>query len=85
MGSFSLWHWLVVAIVVLVLFGRGKLSETMGDFGKGVKEFKKGMKDEDEERERELASKNPEIAPPSKVSVDQDEKKPDVTPVDKAD
>ena len=59
MGSFSLWHWLVVAIVVLVLFGRGKLSETMGDFGKGVKEFKKGMKDESEERERELASKNP--------------------------
>ena len=43
MGSFSLWHWLVVAIVVLVLFGRGKLSETMGVFGKGVKEFKKGM------------------------------------------
>ena len=85
MGSFSLWHWLVVAIVVLVLFGRGKLSETMGDFGKGVKEFKKGMKDEDDERERELASKNPEIAPPSKVTVDQTEKKPDATPVDKAD
>ena len=85
MGSFSLWHWLVVAIVVLVLFGRGKLSETMGDFGKGVKEFKKGMKDESEERERELASKNPEIAPPSKVTVDQAEKKPEATPADKAD
>ena len=85
MGSFSLWHWLVVAIVVLVLFGRGKLSETMGDFGKGVKEFKKGRKDESEERERELASKNPEIAPPSKGTVDLDEKNTAVTPVDNAD
>ncbi|MGX7894311.1 twin-arginine translocase TatA/TatE family subunit [Tsuneonella sp. HG222] len=77
MGSFSLWHWVVVALVVLVLFGRGKLSETMGDFGKGVKEFKKGMKDEDENRERELASKNPEIAPPGKVTLDQTEKAPE--------
>jgi sec-independent protein translocase protein TatA len=66
-------HLIIVALVVLVLFGRGKLSETMGDFGKGVREFKKGMKDEDAERERTLASKNPEIAPPSKVTVDQKE------------
>ena len=48
-------HLIIVALVVLVLFGRGKLSETMGDFGKGVREFKKGMKDEDEDRERKLA------------------------------
>jgi sec-independent protein translocase protein TatA len=67
-------HLIVVAIVVLVLFGRGKLSETMGDFGKGVREFKKGMKDDDEERERKLASKNPEIAPPSKVTIEAEEK-----------
>ena len=66
-------HLIILALVVLVLFGRGKLSETMGDFGKGVREFKKGMKDEDEDRERTLASKNPEIAPPSKVTVDQEE------------
>jgi sec-independent protein translocase protein TatA len=70
-------HLIVVALVVLVLFGRGKLSETMGDFGKGVREFKKGMKDEDEERERKLASKNPEIAPPSKVTIDAEEKAPE--------
>ena len=66
-------HLVIVALVVLVLFGRGKLSETMGDFGKGVREFKKGMKEDDEERERKLASKNPEIAPPSKVTVEQEE------------
>ena len=50
MGSFSLWHWLIVLAVVLLLFGgRGKISSIMGDFGKGLKSFKKGMKDEDEE------------------------------------
>jgi sec-independent protein translocase protein TatA len=71
MGSFSIWHWLVVAVVVWLLFGRGKVSETMGDFGKGLREFRKGMKDEDEERERELASQHPEKAPPSKVTIEQ--------------
>jgi sec-independent protein translocase protein TatA len=76
MGSMSLFHWVIVALVVLILFGRGKLSETMGDFGKGMREFRKGMKDEDEERERKLASKNPEIAPPSKVTVEAEEKEP---------
>ena len=73
MGGLSLFHWVIVALVVLILFGRGKLSETMGDFGKGVKEFRKGMKDEDEDRERKLASKHPEIAPPSKVTIDTEE------------
>ncbi len=48
MGSFSFAHWLVVALVVLVLFGRGKISETMGDFGKGIKSFRKGLAETDE-------------------------------------
>ena len=48
MGTFSIWHWLVVLVVVLVLFGGGgKISRLMGDFGKGLKSFKKGMKEED--------------------------------------
>lgn len=47
MGSFSIWHWLIVLAVVLVLFGgRGKISALMGDFGKGLKSFKKNMKEE---------------------------------------
>ena len=47
MGTFSIWHWLIVLAVVLVLFGgRGKISALMGDFGKGLKSFKKNMKDE---------------------------------------
>ena len=50
MGTFSIWHWLVVLVVVLVLFGGGgKISRLMGDFGKGLKSFKKGMKEEEAE------------------------------------
>ena len=47
MGSMSLWHWIVVIGVVLLLFGRGKISELMGDVAQGIKAFKKGMSDED--------------------------------------
>jgi sec-independent protein translocase protein TatA len=44
MGSFSVWHWLIVLAVVLLLFGgRGKISALMGDFGKGLSAFKKGV------------------------------------------
>ncbi|MFM2371014.1 MAG: hypothetical protein RIS85_736 [Pseudomonadota bacterium] len=47
MGGLSLPHLIVLALVVLVLFGRGRISEMMGDFGKGIKSFKAGMSDED--------------------------------------
>lgn len=48
MGSMSVWHWLVLIAVVALLFGgRGKVSDLMGDFAKGIKAFKKGMADED--------------------------------------
>jgi sec-independent protein translocase protein TatA len=47
MGFGAWWHWVVVALVVLVLFGRGRISETMGDFGKGIRSFKKGLNEED--------------------------------------
>jgi sec-independent protein translocase protein TatA len=43
MGSFSIWHWMVVLLVVLLLFGGGKVSSLMGDFAKGIKSFKKNM------------------------------------------
>lgn len=49
MGSFSIWHWLIVLVVVLLLFGRGKIPELMGDMAKGIKSFKKGMSDEDDD------------------------------------
>jgi sec-independent protein translocase protein TatA len=47
MGGLSIWHWLVVAVIVLLLFGRGKISELMGDAAKGIKAFKKGMADDE--------------------------------------
>ena len=47
MGGVSIWHWIVVGVVVLLLFGRGKVSELMGDVAKGIKAFKKGMADDE--------------------------------------
>jgi len=51
MGSFSIWHWLIVIVVVLLLFGRGKISELMGDMAQGIKAFKKGMSEDDAKAE----------------------------------
>ncbi|HEX2888117.1 twin-arginine translocase TatA/TatE family subunit [Vineibacter terrae] len=51
MGSFSIWHWLIVLAVVLLLFGgRGKISQLMGDFGKGLSAFKKGVSGDNQEQ-----------------------------------
>lgn len=51
MGTFSIWHWLIVLVVVLLLFGRNKIPMLMGDMAKGIKAFKAGMKEEEEEPE----------------------------------
>ena len=48
MGSWSIGHWLIVLIIVLLLFGAGKVPKLMGDMAKGVKAFKQGLKDDDE-------------------------------------
>ena len=47
MGGLSLWHWLIVGIIVLLLFGKGRFSDMMGDVAKGIKSFKKGMSEDD--------------------------------------
>ena len=47
MGSLSIWHWIIVIGVVLLLFGRGKISELMGDVAQGIKAFKKGMSEDE--------------------------------------
>ena len=52
MGSLSIWHWIIVIGVVLLLFGRGKISELMGDVAQGIKAFKKGMQDDDKTAEK---------------------------------
>lgn len=50
MGGLSIWHWLLVGVVVMLLFGKGRFSDMMGDVAKGLKSFKKGMADEEEEK-----------------------------------
>ena len=47
MGSMSIWHWMVLLVIVLVLFGAGKIPRLMGDMAKGVKAFKSGLKDDE--------------------------------------
>jgi sec-independent protein translocase protein TatA len=63
MGSFSLMHWIVVLAIILILFGAGKLPRVMGDFAKGIKAFKAGMKDEEEEAEN--AAARAQVPPPA--------------------
>ena len=69
MGSFSIWHWLIVLLIVLVLFGRGRVSEIMGDFGKGIKSFKDGMNDDEKKAAKkgdqpaQISSQPAEVSP----------------------
>ena len=71
MGSFSIWHWMVVLLVVLLLFGSGKVSNLMGDFAKGIKSFKKNMAEPDDASMEATAADKPAgtIAPPSSTAA----------------
>jgi len=60
MGSFSIWHWLLVLVVILILFGAGKLPKVAGDLASGIKNFRKGMKEEPEEA-KDAAAKDPGV------------------------
>ena len=65
MGGMSIWHWIIVVGVLLLLFGgKGKVSDIMGDFAKGIKSFKKGMADD------ETAEQKPVVTPVSPVVAD---------------
>jgi sec-independent protein translocase protein TatA len=65
MGSFSIWHWMVVLLVVLLLFGGGKVSSLMGDFAKGIKSFKKNMADDDASMEESAEQPGGSISGPA--------------------
>lgn len=76
MGSFSIWHWLIVLVVVLVLFGGGgKLSRLMGDLAKGVNAFKKGLKEGEgggaEEPTKSISADGGKSAPSDAVHRDE--------------
>lgn len=70
MGFTSIWHWLIVLAVVLILFARpGKISGIMGDFGKGLRSFKQGVKDEDARADEEAEAAQIEAAPTAKKAA----------------
>lgn len=64
MGTMSIWHWLVLGIVVLLLFGKGRFSDMMGDVAKGVKSFKKGMAEDDDAPTTPTTNTTTAAAPP---------------------
>lgn len=69
MGSFSIWHWLIVLAVVLVLFGGGgKIPKLMRDMGMGITAFKKGLK-EDSKKDKDLDDSDPESIEQSTVTA----------------
>ena len=69
MGFGSLWHWIIVLLVVLVLFGRGRVSEIMGDFGKGIKSFKDGMAEGSDVKPQPPAGQIPPPAPAEQATL----------------
>ena len=71
MGTFSIWHWLILLVVVLVLFGgSNKISNMMGDVAKGIKSFKRGLQDEDSKPEDStLRTLDHDAQPPIKTEV----------------
>ena len=70
MGGFgSLWHWLVLGVVVLLLFGKGRFSDMMGDVAKGLKSFKKGLTEDEE-------------TPPRRIEADRVSPEPRVDPAE---
>jgi sec-independent protein translocase protein TatA len=64
-GGFSIWHWLIVGLVVLLLFGKGRFSDMMGDVAKGLKNFKKGMSEDEEAEQRRLTAERAAQAVPA--------------------
>jgi sec-independent protein translocase protein TatA len=69
MGSFSIWHWIIVIVLVLLLFGRGKVSELMGDVAKGIKSFKKGMAEDENPADPKTIVSNPEPVASDRVDT----------------
>lgn len=61
MGTFSIWHWLIVLAVVLVLFGGGgKIPKLMRDMGQGINAFKRGLKEEDKDKDKDKVAADTE-------------------------
>jgi sec-independent protein translocase protein TatA len=63
MGAFSIWHIMIFAVVAVLLFGgRGKISDLMGDVAKGIKSFRQGLSDHDDEAHRIAPERREDVA-----------------------
>ncbi len=71
MGSFSLWHILILAIVLLLLFGGNRFSAMMGDVAKGLKSFKAGMSEDDEVKQQQQRNSDQRPAEPRQIPPQQ--------------
>ncbi len=56
MGSLSIWHWLIILLAIVLLFGSGKIKNLFGEFGKGITAFKKGLKEGDDDVKADTAA-----------------------------
>jgi len=72
MGSFSIWHWLIVLVIILLLFGTKKLAGMGSDLGKAIKGFKEGMKGEESPTQSSAAP--PQVPDKSTIDVEAKEK-----------
>jgi sec-independent protein translocase protein TatA len=61
MGTFSIWHWLIVLAIVLIIFGAKKLRHIGSDLGGAIKDFKKSMKEDDDKAKQEAAGQAPKV------------------------
>jgi len=73
MGSFSIWHWLIVLVVVVLLFGTKKLRNVGSDLGSAIKSFRKGLQDDDKPAEKLEAARRDEPAAAREESRDRSE------------
>lgn len=73
MGSFSIWHWLIVLVVVMLIFGTKKIGNMGSDLGKAVKGFKDGIKGEDEKSAAQINASS-QVADKGTVDVEAKEK-----------
>ncbi|HEU5481664.1 MAG TPA: twin-arginine translocase TatA/TatE family subunit [Sphingomicrobium sp.] len=80
MGSFSLIHWIILGIVILLLFGGNRFSAMMSDVAKGLKSFKKGLSEEEEERVRDQRNLPPQGRAPERPIDVTPEPRPSETP-----
>jgi sec-independent protein translocase protein TatA len=63
MGTMSIWHWLIVGVLVILLFGGSRFSNMMGDVAKGIKQFKKGMSEDDDAEDKPASRLDAKPAP----------------------